>query len=131
MHSIYFIPSRIYGVLDYLFGLVLISSPWAFGFADHSIATYIPVCLGAFLFVLALITNFEHGMIRMVPFSTHLAIDFISGLFLAASPWMFNFVTQVYAPHLVIGMTAVFIVAVTRREPYRMHLRSSLYERRI
>lgn len=113
----YFIPSRLYGVLDYLFGLLLISSPWLFGFANHGPETTIPVWTGVFLFVIALVTNVEWGLTKLLSFESHLMIDTLAGLFVAASPWLFGFVTNVYAPHLIIGLIAVFIVAVTKRGP--------------
>jgi len=113
----YFIPVKLYGVLDYLFGALLMASPWIFGFAGNNPETVIPVLLGINLFLLALVTNAEWGIAKIITFETHLVIDTFAGLFLAASPWLFHFVTRVYAPHLVIGLVAVFIVAVTQRGP--------------
>lgn len=123
----YFIPVKLYGVLDYLFGLLLMSSPWLFHFAPNEAVagaeTITPVFIGVNLFMVALITNTEWGLSKIISFETHLAIDLVAGLFLAASPWLFNFVTIVYAPHLIIGLLAVFMVAATKRGPVHRRIK--------
>ena len=133
----YFIPVKIYGALDYLFGILLIASPWLFGFSDNNgtlgMESMVPIILGINLFLLALMTNAEWGIAKIISFETHLVVDTVAGLLLAASPWLFNFVTIVYAPHLIIGLGSVFIVAVTQRGPVhrkkRYYLKQKLRER--
>ena len=44
--------------------------------------------------------------------STYLAMDAFLGLFLAASPWLFQFYELVWVPHVVLGVAA-FIGALT------------------
>lgn len=48
---------------------------------------------------------------------THLLLDAASGIFLAASPWIFNFDEQVYLPHLVIGIFEVVASLITHTQP--------------
>jgi hypothetical protein len=62
------IPRKIHGFLDYLVGIVLIAVPWLFGFADDGPATYIPVALGAGALVYSIVTNYEWGLVRLIPF---------------------------------------------------------------
>lgn len=85
------IPRKIHGFLDYLVGMVLIAVPWLFGFADDGPATYIPVALGAGALVYSILTNYEWGLVRLIPFRVHLLLDVLSGAFLAISPWLFGF----------------------------------------
>ena len=43
----------------------------------------------------------------MISMRTHLIMDYILGLFLAASPWLFGFSDRPaneWAPHLVVGL---------------------------
>jgi hypothetical protein len=37
----------------------------------------------------------------------HLYVDVITGIFLATSPWVFNFYEEVSIPHLLIGCLAI------------------------
>jgi predicted cobalt transporter CbtA len=69
------IPRKMHGLLDYLVGVVLIAAPWLFGFADDGPATYIPVALGAGALVYSILTNYEFGVVRLIPFRVHLLLD--------------------------------------------------------
>ncbi|MBV9998981.1 MAG: hypothetical protein JO015_07690 [Verrucomicrobia bacterium] len=110
------IPRNVHGVLDYVVGLVVAGSPWLFGFADHGPATVIPVVLGLGSLLYSLLTNYELGAARVIPFRAHLVIDFLSGLFLAVSPWLFDFSHRVYWPHLAFGLLEILVVLLTRVE---------------
>ncbi|AHM62113.1 hypothetical protein D770_19310 [Flammeovirgaceae bacterium 311] len=112
-----FISTYIHGMLDYGMGVILLLSPWIFGFAqqlDHPQAvpgtnpqSVIPILLGIGVMVYSLFTDYEFGAVRKIPMVTHLWIDAISGLFLAASPWLFGFADNVYLPHLLLGLAEI------------------------
>jgi hypothetical protein len=111
------IPRNVHGMLDYLVGVLLAASPWLFGFTDHGPATVIPVVLGLGALLSSLLTDYELGVARIIPFRVHLVLDFISGLFLTVSPWLFNFSHRVYWPHLIFGLLEMGVVLLTRTEP--------------
>jgi hypothetical protein len=98
-------------------GLLLAASPWLFGFANHGPATVIPIVLGLGALLYSLLTDYELGVARVIPFRVHLVLDFISGLFLAVSPWLFNFSHRVYWPHLIYGFLEMGVVLFTRADP--------------
>jgi len=108
------IPRNVHGVLDYVVGLIVAASPWLFGFADHGAATVIPVVLGLGALLYSLLTNYELGVARIIPFQLHLVIDFISGILLAVSPWLFNFSRRIYWLHLVFGLLEILVVLLSR-----------------
>lgn len=108
------IPRNIHAFLDYIVGAALVAAPWLFGFADDTAATYIPVTLGIGTLVYSLLTNYELGLIRVIPFRVHLGLDVASGLFLAASPWLFGFADHVYLPHVVVGIFEIMAGTMTR-----------------
>jgi SPW repeat len=108
------IPRKMHGLLDYLVGVVLIAAPWLFGFADDGPATYIPVALGAGALVYSILTNYESGVVRLIPFRVHLLLDVLSGAFLAISPWLFGFSNKVYLPHLIFGLIEIAAGIMTR-----------------
>jgi hypothetical protein len=110
-----FISTRVHGVLDYLMGIVLIASPWMFGFADNTLATRIPVLLGIGTIIYSLCTNYELGVFKGLSMRTHLVLDTLSGIFLAASPWLFGFNDYVSTPHLVLGVAEVLVALTTSR----------------
>jgi hypothetical protein len=108
------IPRKIHGVLDYLVGALLIAAPWLLGFADNGPATYVPVGLGVGALLYSLLTNYELGVLRVIPFRVHMGLDVLSGALLALSPWLFGFVDRVYLPHLLVGIFEILAGLMTR-----------------
>jgi hypothetical protein len=107
------ISTKVHGVLDYLMGVMLIASPWIFGFAFSGAQLWVPVLLGVTMIVYSLMTDYELGLSDNISMRTHLIADFISGAILAASPWIFGFADQVYLPHLLLGLAEIGAAALT------------------
>lgn len=112
-----FIPTRIHGILDYVGGLLLIISPWIFGFADGGAETWIPVILGIGALGYSLLTDYELGIARVIPMATHNMLDVASGLVLAVSPWVFGFADDVWVPHVILGLLEIGAGLMTRNTP--------------
>ncbi len=108
-----FISTKVHGMLDYMMGLLLIASPWIFGFADNGMQLWTPVILGLMTIIYSLMTDYELGLSDNISMRTHLIIDFMSGLLLAASPWLFGFAEEVYLPHLILGIVEIGAVMFT------------------
>ena len=132
-----FIETKTHGYLDYLMGALLIASPWLFGFDNGGAEQWVPVILGASALLYSLLTNYEMGAVRTIPMRVHLMLDLMSGIFLAASPWIFNFDDVVYLPHLILGIAEIGAALFTKRDPsfangskgYNTHQHSPLTSR--
>jgi SPW repeat len=114
-----FIPSKLHAPLDYIVGVALIAAPWLFQFSEHTAAAVIPVVLGIGLIAYSLLTDYELGVWRVVPMSVHTFFDIVAGGLLALSPWLFGFADEsanVWLPHLVVGLAAVFLGFTTKHE---------------
>lgn len=113
------IPARVHGFLDYAMGLLLIVSPWLFGFAPDNpgAETWVPVALGVGAILYSLITDYELGTARILPMQVHLILDAMSGILLAASPWLFGFSEYLWLPHLVLGIAELGVAAMTSAVP--------------
>ena len=112
-----FIPTRTHGVIDYLMGALLIVAPYLLGFADGTAAQWVPQAVGAALVGASLLTDYELGVVRVIPMPVHLGIDIASGALLAASPWLFGFSDRVFWPHLVVGVLEIGAGLMTRTAP--------------
>jgi hypothetical protein len=108
------ISRRTHGILDYVVGLILILSPKLFGFDGTGVAARLPVILGLAALIYSLCTKYELGAFKVLPFRAHLTLDVLSGILLAASPWLFGFAGQVRWPHVVLGLVEVGAVLMTR-----------------
>ncbi|MFC7739482.1 SPW repeat protein [Roseomonas sp. GCM10028921] len=109
-----FVSTRVHGTLDYLSGIVLIVLPWLLGFADGRAAQWVPVAVGVILLVSSLLTDYELSIANIVPMPVHLGLDFLAGVLLVASPWVFGFSDRVWLPHVVFGAFEIIASLVTR-----------------
>jgi hypothetical protein len=62
-------------------------------------------------------TNYEFGLSKSISMRTHLMLDLMSGILLAASPWLFGFSDYVYLPHLLVGLFEIAASLMTVRTP--------------
>lgn len=111
------ISTHTHGILDYITGVVLVAAPWLFGFARGGPETVIPVVLGLGTLVYSMLTRYELGVFKVLPFRGHLTLDLISGVLLASSPWVFGFSDFVYLPHLLVGLFEIGAVLMTQTRP--------------
>jgi hypothetical protein len=98
-------------------GIVLIASPWIFGFADGTAAQWVPIILGIAALVYSLITDYELSAAKIISMKTHLTLDIASGIFLAVSPWLLGFADRVSTPHVVLGILEIGAAMMTRTAP--------------
>jgi len=113
------LPTKVHGALDYIVSLLLIVAPWLFGFARGGAETWVPVILGIMAFLYSMITDYEWSVTQKLSMKAHLTLDALSGIFLAASPWIFHFSEYVYLPHLIVGIFEILAAAITDSTPYR------------
>jgi hypothetical protein len=120
------IPTSVHGVLDYIVALALLFAPDLFGFSDlGGAAEAVPRVLGAVILLQALVTDYEVGLWRALPMRTHLAIDYVLGIVLAISPWLFGFADapdRAWLPHLIVGLAILIVAALTEPVPRRVRL---------
>ena len=112
-----FLSTYLHGFADYGVGLVLILLPYLGGFADGTAAQWVPQVLGLAAIVYSLFTRYELGWRHVIPMTTHLWLDGLSGLLLLASPWIFGFADRVHWPHVVFGLIEIAASLVTRTHP--------------
>ena len=120
-----FIPTSVHGILDYVVGIALILAPYIFQFSEvGGAAVYVPQVLGIGLILYSIFTNYELGLIKVLPMPGHLIIDAIAAIFLAASPWIFGFVNlglNVWLPHFLVGLTVIAVVILSQTHPRQRH----------
>ena len=112
-----FIDTKIHGYLDYIMGLFLIVSPWILGFAEGGADQWVPVILGAGVIMYSFVTDYELGMLKLIPMTGHLSLDLMGGIFLAISPWLFGFAEDVFWPHLILGLLEIGASLFTKKHP--------------
>ncbi len=69
---------------------------------------------------LTALTDFELGVVRVLPMPAHLAIDALAGPALAAAPWLMGFARtgrRHWLPHALAGGTEFLLALITKTQP--------------
>src|SRR5471030_1838236 len=75
-----FISPKIHGIIDYLVVVFLLASPTIFGFTG--LLTNFTYALGAVHLLLTILTKYSVGLVKVIPFPVHGAIEFLVGVLL-------------------------------------------------
>lgn len=87
-----FATKRIHAYLDYPVALSLIATPFLLGLGEMApFALYLSVATGVAAFLLTLLTDHHLGLIRVVPYSFHLAVDATVGIVFLLAPFALAF----------------------------------------
>lgn len=109
---------KAHNILDYVIGALLIVSPWIFGFNEIGTARNVYLLLGVGLIVYSSITNYYYSLAKVLPLGVHMTFDALAGIVLILSPALFGYRELLtdgqYAAHIVFGIGAVGLVALTR-----------------
>lgn len=124
MDSVRFLPLKVHTALDFIVGIALILAPNIFNFSDvGGAAVWLPRVIGIASIFLGLFTQgYGFAIYRLVPLKVHLWIDFLAGVLLALSPWIFSFSDEkaaAWVPHLVVGLALIVVSQVTQLTPVK------------
>jgi len=110
------ISTLVHGIIDYLFSILLIASPWLFHFNQIGYQTYVVDTIASIIATYSMFTKYELSISKNISMRTHLWMDIFLSAFLAASPWIFAFADKVYLPHLIMGIAGIVISVLTKRK---------------
>jgi hypothetical protein len=111
------ISTRLHGILDYLSGFILIL-PWIVNFYEEGTDTWILAMVGMFTIIMSMLTNYEFGLVKLVPMRLHLAIDVLTALFLIALPFMYPMLHYYLYWPVLIGAVELLVVLFTSPRPF-------------
>lgn len=109
---------RVHNILDYVVGVVLLVCPWLFGFGEVMAARNLFVWGGIALIAYSLLTNYYYAIARVIPLGVHMTLDALLGIVVILGPALFGYRDLItggqYALHIVLGIGALGLVALTR-----------------
>ncbi len=97
-----------HGFVDIAFILFVALAPTLFNLSPE-VDTACYVLAGGYLLV-TLLTNFRLGVLRVIPFPIHGWLDLLTGLALAAAPFVFNALDSPAERNLFWGLGVVSII---------------------
>ncbi len=114
------IPRPLHGILDYGYAALLIAAPFLLGFTDVGAATAVSIVAGIVVLLGAAITKcFPTSVIKSLPVTGHLTLDFALVAALIASPFLFGFSDEgtPTAFFIVAAVLALLVTLATRWLP--------------
>lgn len=76
------ISTKIHGILDYVMGTILLLMPALLGLDRAAIESMLFYSCGTLMLLMALLTQYEPGIFKLVPVPVHLTIDILPVPFL-------------------------------------------------
>ena len=104
---------RVHGYLDYLLVALFAVAPFLFDLAERpAILSWI---VGLTLLVVSLLTAYPLGMVRVISFPAHGALELLAAIFLVLSPWVLGYSDEIASRNffLLTGLTLLGVWAVT------------------
>lgn len=87
-----FVTKTIHAYLDYPVAALLIAMPFLLNLgSSHPLAKWLSVATGIAALVLTIFTDHKLGVIRVLPYSVHLAVDFLVGVVFVIAPFALGF----------------------------------------
>lgn len=112
-----FVTRTIHAYLDYPVAVALIVLPFLFGLgADDPLALYVSPVVGVAAFLLTVFTDHHLGLIRVLPYRLHLAVDLTVGIGFLILPFGFGFDGLDAAYYWINGAAVVTVIALSKPE---------------
>ncbi len=112
-----FVTKTIHAYLDYPVAIALIVLPFILGLgASNPLALYIAPAVGVAAFLLTVFTDHHLGVIRVLPYKFHLAVDLMVGLLFLALPSVLGFSGLDAAFYWLNGAAVVAVISLSKPE---------------
>ncbi len=110
-----FITKTIHAWLDYPVALALIILPFLLGLGgSHELALTISPVVGVAAFVLTFFTDHHLGVIRILPYRLHLAVDLVVGILFLIIPFALGFTGIDAIYYWANGAAVVTVIALSK-----------------
>lgn len=109
-----FLPTTLHGSIDYLWSVALLLSPWLVGFAGDRVAFWTALVLAVGGIGYSLLTDYELGLVKVIPVPVHLILDAIAGFGLVAIAWTVVEAGPARSTLSLFGIVALIASLITR-----------------
>lgn len=111
------INTRLHGILDYMSGFILIL-PWIIDYFAESRDTWVLASVGALTITMSLLTDYEFGLIKLIPMKVHLFVDVLCALFLILLPFVYPVYHYAFYWPVLLGIGELIIILLSSPKPY-------------
>ncbi len=112
--NIRFLSPRLHGLLDYAAAAGLILLPFALNLDSTSpLALWLSVAGGVGLIVYSLLTDYSFGLVRVLPFQVHIALDLAAAGAFMAAPSLFGWHGLTAGYYYIMATGVIVVVGLT------------------
>lgn len=112
-----FVTKEIHSWLDYPVAFALITLPFLLGLGEsNSLALTISPIIGVAALLLTIFTDHQTGLIRVLPYKVHLAVDLAVGLLFLILPSALGFAGLDAAFYWLNGAAVVAVISLSKPE---------------
>ena len=121
-----FVTKTMHAFLDYPVALSLMVLPFLLQLGgSHPLALWLAVGTGVAAFILTLLTDHKLGVFRVLPYSVHLAVDFLVGVVFVLAPFVLGFGGLDSWYYWANGGAVLLVVGLHKPEPASASLRAA------
>lgn len=121
-----FITKTIHAFLDYPVAISLIAMPLLLQLGESNpMAFWLSVVTGIAAFILTVLTDHQLGVVRVLPYSFHLAVDFLVGVTFLAAPFVLKFSGLDAGYYLANAIAVLIVVSLHKPETSTPSLEAS------
>ncbi|TMV09088.1 hypothetical protein FGK63_08215 [Ruegeria sediminis] len=112
-----FVTKEIHAYLDYPVAFALIGLPFLLGLGESSqLALYISPVVGLAALILTVFTDHHLGIVRILPYKIHLAVDLAVGILFLAIPFALGFSGLDALYYWANGAAVVAVISLSKPE---------------
>lgn len=121
---------NMHAAIEPVAAIVLILSPWIFGFSANNTAKVVMIVIGAIMLISGALTDWRLSPVRLIPLRVHFMTDLLLGAVLILSPFIFGFSANGAATRFAVIFGALELVTAlaTRWDPVEDLIRSRLID---
>jgi hypothetical protein len=112
-----FVTKQIHAYLDYPVAALLILAPSVLGLGQTVPSAYwLSFVTGFAALILTLFTNHQTGVIKVLPYKLHLAVDLTVGIVFLITPFALGFASIDKAFYVANGLAVLTVVSLSKPE---------------
>jgi uncharacterized membrane protein len=108
------IDTKAHAVVDYIIGLLLLFMPYMLSLDTPEAENNVLYFTGTAVLIYSLITDYDLGLLELIPLPLHFALDMLTGIILGGSPWLFGFSEKIWLPYVTLGAVMLLLPLLTR-----------------
>lgn len=106
-----------HGIFDYAAAAALIAAPFILGLGkSNPIAIWISVVTGVTVIIVSAATRYRYGLLKLIPFGGHLALDLLVATGFMFVPYLFKLQGVDEAYYYINAVVVYLVVALTASE---------------